>query len=509
MLNILMADDDNLFLTRLTGLLNSLTGIPLHILGWASDGCEAVEMLQRLKPNLILLDMDMPKATGVDVGGFILQKGLNVKILALSNYDNLEYVRPILRQGAIDYLPKHELTGEVLREKLLLAEALILREQAQAQHMELLSCAAKQELLQKLIFSGGLSPEERSALRGQPEFASNTNVLICMQILDLLGSYHKDSSDRRGRIIKSVLEICTNVLIHIRGGISAYIADGEFVLLPTDHECSLRRIQELSRSACGLLKTNLQKNLNVQSRLEAAYFDGGIDSIHGEYRALHSRLHGENDELLGLEEEKKIVDALYRFDCVQLEKVVTALFRSMEEQGAPPSRQELLATRIFSILVRFLQNQHITQVPQEMERAYLRFFSGDLGLLEPGVLLCCSCAIKIAGAHSRHMYSAIVQAALQKIDSSYHRDLSLQETAGHCGVSEAYLSRVFKMETGFSFVSYLNHYRIQLSTELLRDNSLPIKEIYQQTGFRNYSYFIKLFKEHTGTTPAAFQREPK
>lgn len=72
------------------------------------------------------------------------------------------------------------------------------------------------------------------------------------------------------------------------------------------------------------------------------------------------------------------------------------------------------------------------------------------------------------------------------------------------GSSYSYLSREFKKETGMRFVEYLNRLRVTKAKSLLLAHDLSMKEIVERTGFRNYNYFFKVFKEFEGMTPSEF-----
>jgi two-component system response regulator YesN len=95
-------------------------------------------------------------------------------------------------------------------------------------------------------------------------------------------------------------------------------------------------------------------------------------------------------------------------------------------------------------------------------------------------------------------YSSIVQKCIKFIWRSYASAMSLEDAAAEVAVSKGYLSMLFKQETGVNFVSYLNHFRIEKSKELILNTDLKIYEIALQVGFESPYYFSKLFKEVTG-----------
>ncbi len=80
----------------------------IQIIGEASDGVEALELSLALAPDILLLDMEMPKLNGTEVASRLKQQGSRVRILAVSTYDDLEYILNMLANGAFGYLTKDE-----------------------------------------------------------------------------------------------------------------------------------------------------------------------------------------------------------------------------------------------------------------------------------------------------------------------------------------------------------------------------------------------------------------
>ncbi len=101
--------------------------------------------------------------------------------------------------------------------------------------------------------------------------------------------------------------------------------------------------------------------------------------------------------------------------------------------------------------------------------------------------------------------SKYVEEAIRYITQHYPEDLTVGRVAQHLGLSEGYLSRVFKKETDDTFMSYLTNYRIRAAMELLRDPCLKIYEVADQVGYTDNAYFSTLFKKTVGVTPSEYQ----
>lgn len=103
-LRVLLADDHTLVRAGLLKLLESLPGVTVVAL--AGDGNQAVELTQAHQPDIVLLDVAMPRCGGLDAARTILERWPRIRVVFLSMYDNEEYLRHALAVGASGYLLK-------------------------------------------------------------------------------------------------------------------------------------------------------------------------------------------------------------------------------------------------------------------------------------------------------------------------------------------------------------------------------------------------------------------
>ena len=94
---------------------------------------------------------------------------------------------------------------------------------------------------------------------------------------------------------------------------------------------------------------------------------------------------------------------------------------------------------------------------------------------------------------------------LDFIKKNYGNDISLEQLSVTAGFSPKYFCRVFKEMTGRSPVEYLNWFRISRSCALLRESNDKLLNIAQKCGFKDFSYFIKMFHRYKGMTPLKYR----
>lgn len=112
-IGLLLADDQRLFLESLVYVIRG-SAPDMEVLGTAANGIEAVAAAERLRPDIILMDLRMPEMDGVDATRLIRARFPEMKIIILTTFMEDEYVRSALKRGANGYLLKNMRTEELL-----------------------------------------------------------------------------------------------------------------------------------------------------------------------------------------------------------------------------------------------------------------------------------------------------------------------------------------------------------------------------------------------------------
>ena len=104
MIRVLIADDQELIRQSLSFVLDAQADI--EMVGTASDGREAIELVRKEKPDVVLMDIRMPEVDGVECTRLITSAYPQIKVIILTTFDDDEYVFGALRYGASGYLLK-------------------------------------------------------------------------------------------------------------------------------------------------------------------------------------------------------------------------------------------------------------------------------------------------------------------------------------------------------------------------------------------------------------------
>ncbi|MDX2968941.1 response regulator transcription factor [Kribbella solani] len=115
MIRLLIADDHPIVRDGLSGMFAAEPGF--EVVGQAGDGAEAVRMAETLRPDVILMDLQMPGMNGLTAITELAERGITSRVLVLTTYDTDGYVVPAIEAGATGYLlkdaPRDDLLGAV------------------------------------------------------------------------------------------------------------------------------------------------------------------------------------------------------------------------------------------------------------------------------------------------------------------------------------------------------------------------------------------------------------
>lgn len=520
MKRVLFADDDILTLNKLRNI------IPwnLHdyeVIGQATDGDQTLHLVEELQPDLLILDIDMPKKNGVEVTKALHQKNNKIQILILSNFDNFDFVRTTMRYGVCDYLLKHQLDAKLLIQKIQEIAFLQKKEEQRSSQEDYFAGIAKQQYLQSIICNISIPEREQALMAAQPEFSSKCSVLAVMQITNFVILSHFNKKDARGELVESILNLAMNLFTSIENGLIAHIQHGRFVILfHFKNEVSQQKILQTAGSYVRLVSYNIQKLLSIHSICETSNILTDTSQIRSFYDHTLARLEkrpfrSKNVEpiftvetkAIDILDEKRFMDALVDLDFCRMETHLLHIFDTYINSSLSDLHTQEIICHLLQIGSRFLKTHSLPDdllTPEGIQNVFRQNL--ELPALKDLLLEYYKKLLNTVLDLSIQKYSPHVQSALQYIHTHYTEDISLSRAAEEIEISGAHLSRLFTKEVGTSFVEYMTNFRIEAAKRLLKQGAFELKDICAQVGFHNYNYFLRVFKEKTGYTPTQMQR---
>jgi len=187
-ISVLVADDQSVVREGLVTILNLLPEI--EVVGAAADGEEAVERAARLKPDVVLMDLRMPRCDGVEATARLRERSPETKVLVLTTYADDRSLLAALRAGARGYLTKDAGSDEVQEAIRAIARGEAVIHPALQHHLVDAVAAGTVEPDQKPELPDGLTPREAEVLSLVAEGLSNAEIAARLVVTEATVKSH-------------------------------------------------------------------------------------------------------------------------------------------------------------------------------------------------------------------------------------------------------------------------------------------------------------------------------
>lgn len=176
---------------------------------------------------------------------------------------------------------------------------------------------------------------------------------------------------------------------------------------------------------------------------------------------------------------------------------ITLLTRYAIDGGMPESR----AYTISDIFLQSLnQNLTVDEIIEWYRQALTMFVS---------LMPTAGVPANLASLANSDMYSPLISQAVNYCINNVHRPLSVKSVSYAVHVNSDYLSFLFHKETGITFSIFIKQLKVETAKEMIRHTHMSGSELAYRLGYCSQSYFIKVFKEECGMTPAEYLRSLK
>lgn len=538
-MNVLIVDDDCLVRESLQKLIN-WESQGLKIIDTAIDGIDAMEKLDALTPDIVILDMSMPQADGIEVIKHINNQSYSTKILALSCYDDFTYVKEALRLGASDYILKHLLKPETLIDALQSIVGDIHQSTAdskQSTQMKVLANEGrpllKNKLLSKILTGGDYAGSKESDFKRLCKNLPNNNLgLIYFRVTNYKNRVQALQPNGEEILALAVTNIMREevdkclpnevvdmgkgeyaILIHLGSKSQSTIKILLEQVIHNIHKQLYTFLNVVGNTITSIQLVTLNKLCDLYAELHHKYYHFFYEpkETHLIYSDFYPYLKSPKCELdhEKLESYKNIIRSL---DFEKLEKqVLLELKRYIDIKIYPP---ELL--RHYAYIIRVLEDYIYDVMDLKMKDLFERTVIHQRPIEElmhweelkrTVIDLITDAKQMMERTHIDEVNNDYVREAIKYIQGHYMEDINLGEVAAKIHVTRTYLSHLFNQETGTKFIDYVREARIKQACVFLRTTNKSIKDIAMEVGIPNRKYFSKTFKKVIGMSPQEYKRE--
>lgn len=471
----------------------------LEVVGEAQNGMEAVRFCCEQKPDIVLMDIQMPILGGMEAIRLLRAEGLNLNFVIISAYDYFEYAKEALDLGVLGFLVKPVHEEELSREMERICAIVFERKKRLLTQLDTLKGAvpnsSRADLLENLYYA--IRANASGAIRTFAELCGcriAQGMLAILRVEEDVPEAFISWLQRRGMHIREILWREGSLLVLMLDGDAPDAICEEFQRLRS--EAQLRFQAQLRFFVGGAFASAREMGRSFNQAVSQMESSRSV-CIHG------ASCDGEHKYPYPYDRELRLLDAIQHRDAQRSVEVLMGILTEVENWAGGDF--DLLKLVLYDLLLTLnRQEPHADQdLAQLLDRGHYAAVR-DTEALHEYFLHCVRCLVGCAEAEENGMEK--VRPILDYIRSNYNRDIPLSSVAGRFYFSQGHLSRIIKETLGLSYTEYVTRLRMERAMKLLRTTRISVSEIGAEVGYKDANYFSKVFKKATGQTPQGFRQ---
>ena len=529
---IVLADDETIQRTVLQQIIQKLSPQTQTIL--CSDGKEALDAVCSEMPDLLITDIRMPVMDGMELIRYVSDQFPRIRIVLISAYSEFEYAQAAIRCGVAEYLLKpfrlQDVSDILSRtEQYLERQSSLLRKTSLYENMLAESLKQERQTLLAALLDGrknikSLDGDIALQLKNSG-FAAVLRWKIRLTTISSDTAYPQYLSENQQEIL----------LDHIH----TFFPDSFYVFLtqgldPCECRLALLLSSYTEEQCCRQLSALCHAAAN-----DSLVFHAGLSALHPFLANSLSLARQQAEEMLSFSFYQPLQPSFYCWKdlnhCLELPMLslsgIENDLRTSAKNAAPASKfNELLSPlkkelekpplrspvkvrhRISSMIVSIIRDLDGMISAEEYDtlltEAYHSYHSCDS--------LDCLFSISLSLLERTTAYFSqesgqhdVTEDIITYIKKHLDEDLSLQQLAEKVHFSANYLSAQIKSKTGLSYISYVTGLRTDMACRLLTETDLKVLEIARRCGYRDSSYFNRIFCRKCGISPEQYRKAHK
>lgn len=506
MYKLLVVDDE--YQTR-KGLceLFDWESMNIRVVGDASDGDEAILLLEELRPDILLTDVRMHRMDGLELARRARELQPGIGIVFISGYSDADFLRDALHVGASDYIYKPIRLDELENTMKKLVDKL-----RQQEETRILLEKSKPMLAERFLrswFHGLL--DDKQAIRSKLNLLGlhfpETGGLYAAAFQPQWDSFPDTGEAENCQIIleKIIRVNLDNVLTCAQGtGVIALISANI-----NETGATLKNVRNKAQEA---LHTPVAV---VVSREYSDWLEAPI-AVQEATKILASQVLAEEQDILYYAEEYDNPPTNVTLpDSELLERYVLSgnidmLTQTVEKMVEDAGKNtQILRKVLMSVMLRVdlvLQRQGMNEL-DSLDFCRKIMSCQSISAMKKLVVVSLQQACNAVETRREQAYSPVIERVMEIIRAHYDEHLSVNMLAEQVHYSPAHLSTLFKKETGVTLSEVILRTRLKEAMDLLRTTLEPVSVIAGKTGYADVQYFSRVFKQFTGLTPLEYRRK--
>lgn len=496
-ISILMVDDDRILVEKLEETVD-WKRIGISMVFTANNIRQAQKILEEFPIQILLCDIDMPQGSGLELLEWLRNQEIQTECIFLSSYANFAYAQKALQLASREYLLK-PISNYELEQAL---EKVVLEITKNSRGGEK-SFRQKEQMWQQILLG-----DSRSCYEGEGK------DLFQLELVKVFIKAEDSQKNKKQTMCK--------FLLSGRGAEALVpVYDNLWALVWKNREKGKEeRIRE-ARELADLIHCRVECNVCVYISEESCK-EEDISQIWKQLKTMEETALPERngvvlemscssweEEIVPWESWQKMMQDSQNLGIV-FEKIQAFLKAVQETKAWTGKKLRQFMREFHQFLYVYLAQQRLefrqvfenSEFERQEEEAYV-FLEGCIEFISYVFE-----TLQRNQFYNQNRENA-TECVKEFISKNLDKDLSRGNLAKEVYLSEDYLSRTFKMETGKSLTVYIAEKRMEKAREYLENSNLTISQIALEVGYHNFSYFSKTFRDITGFTPNEYRNNKK
>lgn len=502
MIKLLIAEDEHLERKAINFFIDKLYPEEIEIAAEVSNGEEAIFQALENDVDLVLMDIQMPKLSGLDAAEKLKKKAPETEIIILTAHSEFDYAQKSIKIGVSDYLVKPYVEAEFKEvidsalQKIKSQKKEVKKEKKLLEKIKNISPVLEKEIILNIIYN------TESSLR---------NFLKHKRMLGIKGNkyfFFTVSYQDNKKIETEFYNTLREELKNYFAAVISYNGLMNSIFLIIDDQLD----SKIKSSEYQKLEKKIRNNLKTGSR-EPEINKSSISSDFKEISEVYNQTKNSTaDSRFSInnypyQSEKrvfaKIIDKNYELAREEFNKIYDYL---LEEEQNNLNWIKSFLRRFLVFLNRRLMEYYSVQQPflkMESLESEVELIDNPEGLkiyFEQII----EKLIEDLSNNTKEQKVQIIETVKDYIEENYQDDISLEDVAEYISFSKYYLSKLFKEVEGINYKDYLIKVRMEAAKEKLKKGE-EIKVVACEVGYSDRNYFSRAFKKYTGISPGKYQ----
>lgn len=504
-----------------------------QVVGSATNGVKALELVEKLQPDVVLTDIRMPYMDGLELTRRLNQEYSHIRVMLCTGFDEFEYAKEAVHLEVQEYLLKPINATELSESLTRLKEALD-RDREEKLNVKKLENYFKESLpaLRSNFFvsliEGRVDQEDYERILSSYEIDMK-GPLFCSLVFHTSSHHVPEGMDPMLLFLSVEREIKRRIAEEETVRCQEFIYLGNtVVIVELEREEQVTQATDACDRFCrwayrvmgAVVTAGVGRTCDSLLDIHSSY-EGAREAVS--YRVLYGTKRAINIGEIVPKEERKVLSAeensmkeLYRSihvgDEEAIKNAVCKEVEKLQKNATSITRYNMSALEMVNSFYRFCENNSLdfNEVTGNTKNIYQKIPEMDESSFTDWITSV-SLALSDRLKNARNTSSKrLVQDAENLVKEHYMDcDISLDTVCSKLGVSNSYFSSVFKKETGQAFISYLTDYRMEMAEKLLFYTQEKSYAIAEKVGYQDANYFGYVFKKKYGMSPSKYRAEKR